>query len=168
MRLRPACFALCLPLALALGARAAATPPDAGRVAHSPVATPSLLPVEMHKHPSCGCCGLWAAHLREAGFTVSEHHHQDMAAVKDAHGVPMPLASCHTAKVGDYFVEGHVPAADIARLLAERPDARGLAVPGMPIGSPGMEHPDGHAEPYRVLLVLRDGSTREFSRHPAD
>ena len=75
------------------------------------------------------------------------------------------MASCHTAIVGDYFIEGHVPAEDIARLLSEKPDARGLALPGMPLGSPGMESPDGEVEPYTVLLIQRDGSSTPFSQH---
>jgi len=122
----------------------------------------------VQKHPTCGCCSVWIEHVREAGFEVEARDVEDMATVKDAAGVPDAMASCHTAEVGGYFIEGHVPAADIARLLRERPAARGLAVPGMPLGSPGMEHPDGIVHPYAVMLVLEDGSTREFSRYPRD
>ena len=93
---------------------------------------------------------------------------EDMAAVKQAAGVPPALVSCHTARVDGYFIEGHVPAGDITRLLRERPRARGLAVPGMPLGSPGMEHPDGIVQPYAVHLVPADGRDRIFSRHPGD
>lgn len=124
--------------------------------------------VTVRKHPTCGCCSVWIDHLREAGFPVAAHDVEDMAAVKDAAGVPQAMASCHTAEVGGYFIEGHVPAGDIARLLRERPSARGLAVPGMPLGSPGMEHPQGIVQPYQVLLVQEDGDTREFSRYPKD
>ena len=129
----------------------------------------SALPlVTVRKHPTCGCCSVWIDHLGEAGFPVAAHDVEDMAAVKDAAGVPQAMASCHTAEVAGYFIEGHVPAGDIARLLRERPAARGLAVPGMPLGSPGMEHPQGIVQPYAVMLVLADGSSREFSRHPRE
>ncbi|HRN61001.1 MAG TPA: DUF411 domain-containing protein [Luteimonas sp.] len=156
-------------LSLLLGACGAAEP------ATAPAAIAATAPAEaaaplltVYKHPTCGCCGLWNEHIHEAGFRVEAHDREDMAAVKAEAGVPMALASCHTAKVGGYFIEGHVPAADVARLLRERPAARGLAVPGMPLGSPGMEHPQGIVHPYAVLLVLEDGSTREFSRYPQD
>src|SRR5690606_29767504 len=122
--------------------------------------------VVVYKHASCGCCGVWIEHLRAAGFAVESRDVEDMAAVKQAAGVPPALASCHTARVDGYFIEGHVPAGDITRLLRERPRARGLAVPGMPLGSPGMEHPDGIVQPYAVHLVPADGRDRIFSRHP--
>jgi len=122
----------------------------------------------VQKHPSCGCCSVWIEHVRDAGFEVEARDVEDMAAAKHAAGVPDAVASCHTAEVGGYFIEGHVPAADIARLLRERPAARGLALPGMPLGSPGMEHPDGIVQPHAVMLVLEDGSTQEFSRYPRD
>ncbi len=140
------------------GEATAAAPAQAG-------ALPSMT---VHKHPTCGCCSVWIDHVREAGFHVEVRDVEDMASVKEAAGVPMEAASCHTAEVAGYFVEGHVPAADIARLLRERPAARGLAVPGMPLGSPGMEHPDGIVHPYSVALVLEDGSSREFNRYPAE
>ena len=150
----------CAPAASGTGAaEAAATVATAPAEAALPLLT-------VHKHPSCGCCGLWIDHMRQAGFRVEARDREDMAAVKDAAGVPQALGSCHTAEVGGYFIEGHVPAEDVARLLRERPAARGLALPGMPLGSPGMEHPDGIVQPHAVLLVLEDGSTREFSRHP--
>ena len=135
--------------------------------AHSPVppadAAGALMVV--HKSPSCGCCVLWIDHMREAGFTVQVQDHDDMGPVKERNGVPYAKGSCHTAEVDGYFIEGHVPAADVKRLLAERPDARGLTVPGMPAGSPGMEMPDGTVHPYAVELVHRDGSTSEYARH---
>mgnify|MGYP001312247431 CR=1 FL=1 len=120
----------------------------------------------VHKHPSCGCCGVWVEHMKRAGFNVVEKNVEGMAAVKASAGVPTSMGSCHTAQVGGYFVEGHVPAADIRRLLRERPDARGIVVPGMPIGSPGMEHPQGIVQPYMVSLILKDGSVRKFNRYP--
>lgn len=119
----------------------------------------------VHKHPSCGCCGLWIEHMREAGFQVQVQDHEDMGPIKGRVGVPYAKGSCHTAEIDGYFIEGHVPAADVRRLLAERPDARGLTVPGMPAGSPGMELPDGTVHPYAVELVAQDGSTTEYARH---
>lgn len=119
----------------------------------------------VHKHPSCGCCVLWIEHMREAGFAVDVRDHEDMGPVKQRVGVPYAKGSCHTAEVDGYFIEGHVPAEDVKRLLAERPDARGLTVPGMPAGSPGMELPDGRTQPYSVELVHQDGRTSEYARH---
>lgn len=127
-------------------------------VNQSPVAN-ALPLVVVNRSPSCGCCMNWVAHLRESGLTVDVRNIADMRAVKDRLGVPGTMRSCHTAEVEGYFVEGHVPADDIKRLLAERPDARGLAVPGMPMGSPGMEHPAGHAQPYDVMLVGENDSS---------
>ncbi|MGY1519291.1 DUF411 domain-containing protein [Luteimonas sp. A482] len=157
-------------IALLLGGCSAVGSAGSATDSASPVATQAhALPLlTVQKHPTCGCCSVWIEHVREAGFEVEARDVEDMAAVKDAAGVPDAMASCHTAEVGGYFIEGHVPAADIARLLRERPAARGLAVPGMPLGSPGMEHPDGIAHPYAVMLVLEDGSTREFSSYPRD
>ncbi len=105
----------------------------------------------VYKNPWCGCCGSWVRHMREAGFELVVHDVEDMSPFKRAAGVPEELQSCHTAVVGGYVIEGHVPAADIRRLLAEAPQARGLSVPGMVIGSPGMES-GGQREPYQVLL----------------
>ena len=146
---------------------AASVAPLASPPAHSPApaaeAADALMVV--HKHPSCGCCVLWVDHMREAGFSVEVHDHEDMGPIKQAAGVPYAKGSCHTAEIDGYFIEGHVPAEDVKRLLAERPDARGLTVPGMPAGSPGMEMPDGTVHPYAVELVHRDGSTTEYARH---
>lgn len=112
--------------------------------------------VVVFKSPSCGCCGGWVDHMRANGFTVAVKERDDLTPVKARLGVPEPLQSCHTAEVGGYVVEGHVPAADIRRLLTERLRARGLAVPGMPAGSPGMED-GGRREAYRVILFGDDG-----------
>jgi hypothetical protein len=131
-------------------------------------AGPVLPVMTVHKHPDCGCCGVWVEHMREAGFEVAERNVADMGPIKQAVGVPYAMGSCHTAEVGGYFVEGHVPAEDVLRLLRERPAAKGLTVPGMPLGSPGMEHPDGLVQPYTVSLVLADGSVRTYSQHPRD
>lgn len=121
--------------------------------------------VIVHKSPTCGCCGLWVDHLRAAGFEVEVRNSDNLMPIKQSVGVPADKASCHTAQVGDYFVEGHVPAEDIKRLLAEKPDAKGLVLPGMPAGSPGMEMPDGSQQPYTVELVGRDGTTASFANH---
>lgn len=119
--------------------------------------------VEVYKSPTCGCCEKWVAHLRQAGFDVAVHATGDLPAARRAVGMPDRYASCHSGSVAGYAIEGHVPAADIARLLREKPKARGLAVPGMPSGSPGMDVPG--APPYDTLLVSTDGTSRVFSRH---
>lgn len=120
--------------------------------------------VVMYKDPNCGCCSKWADHMRENGFTVKEIKSTAMAAVKHDAGVPRSLGSCHTAKVGGYVVEGHVPAGDVKRLLAQRPKVAGLAAPGMPMGSPGMEGPYP-AERYDVVSFDADGNARVFASH---
>ena len=121
--------------------------------------------VVVHKNESCGCCNAWVDHMRAAGFTVEVRNEANLGPIKEQVGVPAGKGSCHTAEVGGYFVEGHVPAEDIKRLLAQKPDAKGLVLPGMPAGSPGMEMPDGRSEPYTVELVARDGSTALYARH---
>ena len=131
--------------------------PVASRIAAAP------LHVEVYKQPGCGCCVKWADHLRDSGFAVTVHEMGDLAAFRAKAGVPASLASCHTALIDGYVIEGHVPAKEIARLLAERPKARGLAVPGMPMGAPGMEAPRG--EPFDVLLIGQDGTTRVFQAY---
>ena len=118
----------------------------------------------VHKSPYCGCCAKWIEHVEKHGFTVKVIDREDMAAVKKRLGVPDELASCHTTQVAGYFVEGHVPAADIKRLLAQKPKAVGIAVPGMPAGSPGMDA-GGKAQPYATIFVRRDGTTSVFARH---
>lgn len=120
----------------------------------------------VYKDAGCGCCDVWVEHLQAAGFSVEVHERDDMRGIKEQAGVPLELRSCHTGQIAGYFVEGHVPAADLQRLLGERPDARGLAVPGMPLGSPGMEV-EGRSDPYDVLLVARDGSTTVYAHHGA-
>lgn len=122
------------------------------------------MPIRVHKTPWCGCCDGWVAHLRRSGFQPTVVEHQDLTPIARRLGVPDALRSCHTAEVGGYFVEGHVPAADIRRLLAERPAARGIAVPGMPAGSPGMEQ-GGRRQAYQTMLVDRSGAARMFARH---
>jgi hypothetical protein len=115
------------------------------------------------KSPWCGCCGDWVEHMRAAGFEVEVEEVEDLGMVKRMASVPDDLQSCHTARVGGYTVEGHVPASDVVRLLEKRPDALGLVVPGMPSGSPGME--TGERDPYDVLMLRNDGETEVFSSH---
>jgi len=121
--------------------------------------------IVVHKTESCGCCHSWVEHLQRSGLKVVVRDVSDLGGIKERVGVPYGMGSCHTAEVGGYFIEGHVPVADIARLLEQRPDAKGLTVPGMPAGSPGMELPSGEVEPYDVHLVARDGSTTVFAHH---
>lgn len=118
--------------------------------------------VEVFKNASCGCCGGWVEHMRQSGFEVITHDVADVAAERKKLGMPERLGSCHSATVGSYVIEGHVPAADIRRLLKEKPNAVGLAVPGMVPSSPGMAGPK---TPYDTLLVGRDGATRVYASH---
>jgi len=120
--------------------------------------------VTMYKSPTCACCGKWAEHMREAGFSVKELHSEQMDRVKAQLGVPEALGSCHTARVGDYLVEGHVPAQDVKRMLEEKPAVAGLSAPGMPLGSPGMEGPYP-AERYEVIAFDREGKASVFAQH---
>jgi hypothetical protein len=135
------------------------------------MATPAIAetgtpPIDVWKSATCQCCGNWVKHLETNGFavTVNGATPSTLAALKRQAGIPEKLASCHTAKIDGYVIEGHVPAPDIKRLVAERPDAIGLTVPGMPVGSPGMEQ-GAEFEPYDVLLIKKDGTTEVFARH---
>lgn len=127
--------------------------------------TPPPRNLTVYKTPTCPCCDGWIAHMREAGFVTTVQIQSDLRPIRIARGFPDALASCHTGLINDYLLEGHVPAADVIRLLAERPAAIGLAVPAMPLGSPGMETPQGHRDPYDTLLVLPSGAFRVFARH---
>lgn len=122
--------------------------------------------VAVAKSPTCGCCGAWVEHMRAAGFEVDVQDVSDeaLAAIKQRIGLTPEQTSCHTGQIGDYFVEGHVPAEDVKRLLAERPEAHGLAVPGMPAGSPGMEMGDMR-DAYDTLLIGTNGQATVFARH---
>ena len=140
--------AFLLQWASGLGSRAAAAP------------QPEIV---VYKSPTCGCCTEWVAHLRRHGFPVKTEDVEELQPVKARHGVPADLQSCHTALVAGYVVEGHVPADLVERLLRERPKVVGLAVPGMPAGSPGMEVPGARAERYQVLAFDRSGKTRVFA-----
>ena len=119
--------------------------------------------IVVYKSPSCGCCGKWVDHLQANGFSVEVKNQRDMRPVKQHFGIEGKLQSCHTGVVDGYLIEGHVPAEDIQRLLRERPAVRGLAVPGMPMGSPGMEGP--RSQPYDVLAFDDDGKTSRYSSH---
>ena len=138
--------------------------PAAGANA-TPVAASKLPLAIVHKSPTCGCCELWVNHLKQSGFRVEVRHAENLNPLKERLGVPYGKGSCHTAEIGGYIVEGHVPVSDIKRLLKEKPAARGLVLPGMPIGSPGMEVPGAPVRPYTVELVKRDGSTVAYSTH---
>jgi hypothetical protein len=119
--------------------------------------------IQVYKSPTCGCCSIWVEHLKKHGFVVNATDVQDVSPFRAQHKVPAAVASCHTAIVGGYVVEGHVPAADIQRLLKEKPKVVGIGVPGMPIGSPGME--GANPQPYDVLSFTADGTTAVFSSH---
>lgn len=119
----------------------------------------------VYKTPSCGCCTDWVEHLRDNGFAVKVREQSDLSDIKREYGVPYGMGSCHTAVIDGYVVEGHVPAADIQRMLRERPDAAGLAVPGMPVGSPGMEL-GSRRDAYTVWLLEPDEPSA-YNRYPA-
>lgn len=130
--------------------------------AHPAAADPQVM--QVYKSPTCGCCQRWVDYLRSRGYTVTVSNVLDLGRVKRELGVPPSVSSCHTAVVGGYFVEGHVPEEDISRLLAERPNVAGLALPGMPVGSPGMEE-DQNPQTYYVLAVDKDGKVNVFAEH---
>lgn len=138
-----------------------------GAAAMSAAAHESAAPIAVivYKNAQCGCCKNWVEHLRKAGFEVTAKDVNDLSAIKNKLGVPSALASCHTAIVGQYVVEGHVPAADIKRLLDEKPKVAGIGVPGMPVGSPGMEMPGTPADRYDVVAFAKDGKQRVFASH---
>jgi len=121
--------------------------------------------IKVFKDASCGCCTAWVEHLKAQGFKTEVDEAQDMAAIKAKYGVPDDLTSCHTGIVAGYAIEGHVPAADINRLLKEKPKALGIAVPGMPLNSPGMEVPGQPDEAYTVWLFAKDGTRSAFAKH---
>lgn len=146
-------------LLFSLAATAAAT--VCGRAAFARVALP---PIHVFKSPTCGCCSAWVDHMKAAGFAVTVTEVDDTSIARKQRGLPDRFGSCHTAIVAGYVVEGHVPANDVKKLLAMKPVAIGLAVPGMPVGSPGMEV-GARKDPYQVLLVANDGRERVFSTY---
>ncbi len=118
----------------------------------------------VYRNPGCGCCEKWAGLMKEAGFAIIMEDDNDLAGRKEKLGVPVELSGCHTALIADYVIEGHVPPKDILRLLVEKPIALGLSVPGMPVGSPGMEAA-GESDAYDVIQFARNGSQRVFARY---
>lgn len=133
-------------------------------VRSSPSDAPTKKPViTVYKDPSCGCCKNWIAHLIKHGYRVDAKDSPNMTEIKSTLGVPTGLTACHTAMVNGYLIEGHVPAADIDRLLTQKPKIAGLAVPGMPAGSPGME--GASAQRYQVLTFDKSGKTTVFANH---
>lgn len=133
---------------------------------HLPAQSQGLPTMEVWKDPNCGCCNDWIAYLEQEGLRVRSHDSGN-AAMRQRVGLPQRYASCHTALIGGYVIEGHVNAREIRRLLAEKPEALGLAVPGMPVGSPGMDGPvyGGRQDPYDVVLVLKGGSSRVYQSY---
>lgn len=134
----------------------------------APALAQDPLSIHVVKDPGCPCCNAWMDHLRENGFAVSfeERNPAELADFKRQRGIPDALVSCHTATIGGYAIEGHVPAAEIRKLLIDAPDAIGLSVPGMPYGSPGMG-PESAREAYEVVLIGRDGTASTFARYEA-
>lgn len=128
-------------------------------------AVPAPTPITVYKSSTCECCAKWVDHLRASGFAPTVHNDEAMNKIKDEMGVPEGVRSCHTAMVDKYLIEGHVPAADIRRLLAERPKVAGLAVPGMPSSAPGMLAPGAAVEPYEVVAFTSAGATTVYARH---
>jgi hypothetical protein len=148
----------------AASATSAAVPTELAVATGAAAADAAELPVvHVYKTPTCGCCADWVDHIEAAGFRTEVQDLPDLTAVRQRAGVPNGLASCHTALVGDYVIEGHVPASSILRLLQERPQAAGISVPGMPMGSPGMEGP--WKDPYDVILFTRDGRGMVYESH---
>jgi hypothetical protein len=121
--------------------------------------------VEVYKDPTCGCCTNWVKHLQDNGFTTRVTESSNLAELKKKNGIPQQAQSCHTGLVDGYVLEGHVPAADVKRLLKERPAVLGLAVPGMPIGSPGMEVPNVKPQPYNVVTFDKAGQIKVYASH---
>jgi hypothetical protein len=125
--------------------------------------TPVKPHLTVYKSPTCGCCGKWVEYMQANGFTATVTNMADVSPIKIKHGLPARLASCHTTLVGGYVIEGHVPVADIRRLLKEKPAVAGLAAPGMPNGSPGMDIPN--SPPYDVVSFDKNGRTQVFATH---
>jgi hypothetical protein len=152
----------------AMADSAAAAPSAAAGTAAAAANTSSIASIDslimtVYKTPACGCCRKWVDHVRQSGFRATTTDLADVTPVKETHRVPADLSSCHTALIGGYVVEGHVPADDIKRLLRERPDIIGIAAPGMPNGSPGME--TGAVDRYDVIAIGRDGSRKVWASH---
>ena len=142
------------------------TPPPTSATGSVAASTQAALPaMTVHKSPTCPCCTVWVEHVRSQGFDVTVNETHQVDPIRQRLGVPAGKGSCHTAEVGGLVIEGHVPAEDIKRLLADPGDAKGLVLPGMPIGSPGMESPDGRVEHYVVERINADGTTSPYAEH---
>ncbi len=137
-------------------------PVNLAQAGHTAQALPTI---HVYKTPTCGCCGGWIEHMEAAGYTVESEDLDDLTEVKDRLGVPTDLRSCHTATVNGLVIEGHVPAETIAEVLADQGDLAGITVPGMPIGSPGMEMPGRDADAYEVVGYTADGTRSVVARH---
>jgi hypothetical protein len=127
-------------------------------------AKPKPIPISVYKSPACGCCSLWVDYMRKNGFDAKVQNVDNIGALKLKLGVREEFASCHTTEVGGYIVEGHVPVEAVQRMLKERPKIAGIAVPGMPMGSPGMEVPSGQKDSYNILAFTSDGKTTVYDR----
>lgn len=121
--------------------------------------------VTVYKSPTCGCCSKWIQHMKTEGFDVKSTDQMDVTPIKTQYGVPLDAQSCHTALVGGYVLEGHVPASAVKKLLKDKPKVVGLAVPGMPVGSPGMEVPSGQVEAYNVVAFDKAGKQTVYEKH---
>lgn len=132
----------------------------------TPVGAANRPNMTMHRSPTCGCCGAWAAYIRRAGFSITIVNESDLSPIKSRAGVPDALQSCHTAFIDGYVVEGHVPVEAIEKMLSERPAITGIAVPEMPTGSPGMEIPMMKPEPFKVIAFSQMGSSETFMDYP--
>ncbi|MEX2530670.1 MAG: DUF411 domain-containing protein [Gemmatimonadota bacterium] len=155
---------------LSEAASAGASVPEAALVHEGsreaiPVDRSDAIQMTVYASPTCGCCSDWVSHAEENGFEVEVVHRNDMGRVKEELGLPVGLASCHTGVVNGYVVEGHVPAEDLRRFLAEAPEVRGLTVPGMPVGAPGMEVPTGQVDEYDVLTFTAEGETTVYASY---
>lgn len=150
---------LTIATALALTPTLSSTPVAAAQA--TPAGAP--FPVTVYKSPTCGCCAKWNDHMSASGFKVASNDLPDVNPLKDKHGVPQQARSCHTALVGGYVVEGHVPADVIRKMLRERPAIVGIAAPGMPVGSPGMEMPDGRKDTYQIVAFDKQGKTTVYA-----
>jgi hypothetical protein len=155
--MKPTLLLMFLPL---LSLLATAATPSTGQTSRA--GKPAPVPMQVYKTPTCGCCGKWVEHVKQAGFAPEVHEMPDVTPVKTKAGLPRALQSCHTALVGGYVIEGHVPADVVQRLLKEQPKVAGIAVPGMPAGSPGMEMGD-RKDPYEVLAYTTDGRTSVYA-----
>jgi hypothetical protein len=153
-------FLLAFVAILTTACSSAEAAPD-GAISETTTPNPDLPSVLVYKSPTCGCCNGWVEHMERAGFVVDARNTTDLMTIKREGGVPPQMSSCHTAIIDGYVVEGHVPAEQVKQLLAERPQIAGIAVPGMPIGSPGMEGPN--PKPYQVLSFTHTGEAEAFA-----